>query len=89
MRAVSLNGFDEAYETSEFEEEDGGAGKNKTKVGVADKEVLKRLDKSFKKLMWARGTQSLLKRFLTKRVSSYSIFCSGCIASICRREVMA
>ena len=73
-----LDDFDEAYETSEFEEDDGasiiggGAGgdkASKAKLATADDDTVRRLENCFKKLTWARGSSSLLKRFLTKKVS--------------------
>ena len=71
-----LDDFDEAYETSEFEEDDGasiisGGGDKaaKAKLATADDDTVRRLENCFKKLTWARGSSSLLKRFLTKKVS--------------------
>ena len=68
-----LDDFDEAYETSEFEEDDGasivdGADKAKAKLATADDDIVRKLENCFKKLTWARGSSSLLKRFLTKKV---------------------
>ena len=66
-----LDDFDEAYETSEFEEDDRasitGGDKAKAKLATADDETVRRLENCFKKLTWARSSSSLLKRFLTKK----------------------
>ena len=65
-----LDDFDEAYETSEFEEDDRASiigDKAKTKLATADDETVRRLENCFKKLTWARSSSSLLKRFLTKK----------------------
>ena len=42
---------------------------DQAKLATADDDTVRRLENCFKKLNWARGSSSLLKRFLTKKAS--------------------
>ncbi|TRY79291.1 hypothetical protein TCAL_09903 [Tigriopus californicus] len=61
LQVNQINSFDEAYESSEYEE-DG------SKEDQVDNETLQRLTTAYRRLLWARDSQSLLKRFLTPKV---------------------
>ena len=41
---------------------------DQAKLATADDDTVRKLENCFKKLTWARGSSSLLKRFLTKKV---------------------
>lgn len=66
---VVQNSFDEAYETSEFEEDSSDdEHENPLQRQKADIMTLQKLENSFRRLSWARESSSFLKRFLTKIV---------------------
>ena len=62
------NSFDEAYETSDFEEDGGDFHGSSAAAADVPREVAQRLEVAFRRLTWARQSPSLMKRFLTKKV---------------------